>query len=737
VEEVLRFLVEEGHITRKDGRWHRVGATSLESCLPTGLRDVIGRRLARLSPACSALLALAAVIGREFRLDTLTQVAGLAEDSVIAGLEEATRVGVLEEQARLGLVRYRFAHALFRQTLYEELSAPRRLRVHQEVARVLEQQYAGRTEAHAAELAEHYAHASDPRDLTKAVSYGELAAQRAMAVSAYGEAERLLQQAIEVQDAADPSDTARRCDLLLALGEAVLPSEEPRRVATHVASEAFVHAEALGDSRRAARAAVLALEALLRVGGTSDPTIWRSPELREWASRADRHAAAGTSDRVCADIYLGMAYLISEGPLAGHPLLRRAVEEARELADPEALFLAAAYALRHLNALRDRAILGQLADEVLRRSREGVRSVYLGFCLCHVGYVLLERGDRGRAEQSWRELRELAERTHDATLAVLAMTPEIMLAVVDGRLAEAIAIFAVQEARATELGVGTLTIGQSDRFWAQALTWVGRGDEALARLEDPGRPVQATRALCLAQLGRHQEASAIRERFGDIGSDQDESGIGVLVPSLGAAILGGDRKTARALARRLAPLAPYPAARADAVSYARLLGGAAALLGERAQAQAYYQQALEACAMIGFRPEIALIHLQLAGLLLGEGQTMQAEAFGHLDFAIDELRAMGMQPALEHALRLREDYLQAARQAAAPRTRPVYPGGLSPREVEVVRLVAEGKSNQQIANTLVISLNTVVRHTSSIFRKTGAANRVEAASFAARHGLLD
>jgi predicted ATPase len=128
VEEVLRFLVEEGHITRKDGRWHRVGATSLESCLPTGLRDVIGRRLARLSPACSALLALAAVIGREFRLDTLTQVAGLAEDSVIAGLEEATRVGVLEEQARLGLVRYRFAHALFRQTLYEELSAPRRLR---------------------------------------------------------------------------------------------------------------------------------------------------------------------------------------------------------------------------------------------------------------------------------------------------------------------------------------------------------------------------------------------------------------------------------------------------------------------------------------------------------------------------------------------------------------------------------------------------------------------------------
>jgi DNA-binding NarL/FixJ family response regulator len=167
-----------------------------------------------------------------------------------------------------------------------------------------------------------------------------------------------------------------------------------------------------------------------------------------------------------------------------------------------------------------------------------------------------------------------------------------------------------------------------------------------------------------------------------------------------------------------------------------LLGAAAALLGERREARAYYLQALDVGATIGFRPEIALTHLELAGLLLGEGLAMQAEAFGHLDFAIDELRAMGMQPALKRALRLREDHLQAAQQAAAPRTRPVYPGGLSPREVEVFRLVAAGKSNQQIADTLVISPNTVVRHTSSIFRKTGAANRVEAASFAARHGLL-
>jgi DNA-binding CsgD family transcriptional regulator len=62
--------------------------------------------------------------------------------------------------------------------------------------------------------------------------------------------------------------------------------------------------------------------------------------------------------------------------------------------------------------------------------------------------------------------------------------------------------------------------------------------------------------------------------------------------------------------------------------------------------------------------------------------------------------------------------------------------GLSTREVEVLRLVATGKTNQEIADALVISLNTVRRHVSNIFDKTGAANRAEATAYAARQGLI-
>ena len=107
------------------------------------------------------------------------------------------------------MIRYRFTHAFFRQTLYEEMIAPQRLKLHQQVARALETQYAKRLEEHAAELAEHFSQSTDPADLKKAVKYGEMAAKRATDVYAYGEAVRLLDQALKVQKVLDPDDKAK------------------------------------------------------------------------------------------------------------------------------------------------------------------------------------------------------------------------------------------------------------------------------------------------------------------------------------------------------------------------------------------------------------------------------------------------------------------------------------------------------------------------------------------------
>jgi DNA-binding NarL/FixJ family response regulator len=77
--------------------------------------------------------------------------------------------------------------------------------------------------------------------------------------------------------------------------------------------------------------------------------------------------------------------------------------------------------------------------------------------------------------------------------------------------------------------------------------------------------------------------------------------------------------------------------------------------------------------------------------------------------------------------------LRAAALAAPPA--PVWPAGLTDREVEVLRLIAAGRSNRAIAQALFISPNTVLHHVSSIFAKLGVANRAAAAAYATRRGL--
>jgi predicted ATPase len=223
VQELGHYLISERAVTG-----HLPSLTSL----PEGLRDVIGKRLSRLSPIANQVLAAAAVIGREFRVDVLHAVLQDSEAVLEQALAEAVAAAIIEERVSLGpTATYRFTHALFRQALHEELIAPRRIRLHQQVARALEEALGGRVGEHAAELAEHYAYSSNPAELARAVGYGELAAQRALAVYAYGEAERQLARALQVQEILDPDDAARRCDLLLQLGAAILPTDQSERAA--------------------------------------------------------------------------------------------------------------------------------------------------------------------------------------------------------------------------------------------------------------------------------------------------------------------------------------------------------------------------------------------------------------------------------------------------------------------------------------------------------------------------
>jgi DNA-binding NarL/FixJ family response regulator len=82
-----------------------------------------------------------------------------------------------------------------------------------------------------------------------------------------------------------------------------------------------------------------------------------------------------------------------------------------------------------------------------------------------------------------------------------------------------------------------------------------------------------------------------------------------------------------------------------------------------------------------------------------------------------------------------EDFLADVRRREDEPPPGPLPARLTPREIEVLRLVVEGRTNREIARVLVISERTVINHLSNIFTKTGAENRAAAAAFALRHRL--
>jgi tetratricopeptide (TPR) repeat protein len=661
VQEVIRYLAEEGLIAQKEGRWRSTRETPVEMSIPEGLRDVIGKRLSLMSPECNRLLSVAAVIGRDFALDTLRGVADIKEDTFVNALKEAVRLSILEERSQVGSIRYRFTHAFFRQTLYEEMIAPQRLQLHQQVARSLEKQYEKRLEEHAAELTEHFSHSTDSADLAKAVSYGEMAAERAYAVYGFGEAVRLLEQAVKVQEVLDPEDEGKRCDLLLALGDKLRDAGQPRRALDVALPEAFSLAEAISDNTRAARACFLATLALEVVGGFIG-RVWSSPEAVKWTERADCYAAPGTAERAYADLYLGLVRLNTSKPSQGVTLMSRGLELARDLGDPDVFWWVASKWLYNAAAPQRAGERLRLAEELIASSRAGLSPRSLVSVLYWAGLVFLDWGQRQRAEETCHEFQEEVERSgHVLLLHISSAMFDGIWATMAGRLEEAEQAARRILARGDELGLTELAALLA--YYAGYRPWLllGKAEEAL-QFVTTSFPSPSAQALCLAYLGRDAEAAEILERSvvdrPGIGSAEDETPAADDIMYLEAAVLVEHREATGLLLGRFAgsfsPLVSIGALTCTA----RHLGAAVALLGRPEEARDYYQEALKVATEVKFRPEIALTRLQLAELLLEHYPEEKAEALEHLDFAINEFREMKMQPSLERALR-HKDILKA------------------------------------------------------------------------------
>jgi class 3 adenylate cyclase len=217
VAEILRHLVETGAIRREAGTF--IGAPeSIASELPEGVREVIGRRLDRLSEACNEMLTIAAAMPGGFTIDVVGRVIDRRDDEMLDLLDEALAAQVIRERPDHEAT-YEFAHALIRQTLYGELATPRRVRVHRRILAALEAEFGVRLDAHLAELAYHAYEAAPGGDVAKAVDYATRAGDTAMVRVAYEEAVRSYEMALQALEH-DPALDRAPAELWLRLGRA-------------------------------------------------------------------------------------------------------------------------------------------------------------------------------------------------------------------------------------------------------------------------------------------------------------------------------------------------------------------------------------------------------------------------------------------------------------------------------------------------------------------------------------
>ena len=209
--EILRGLSESGALVFDEatGRWSIDRSAGI--ALPESVREVIERRVERLGE--EALEVAAARGGDRPRIRPRAAVgdrSSVEESRLLDHLEAAVAASLLAESTeRVG--RFRFAHALINQTLYEGLGATRRARMHQRVAQALEELYGEDPGEHLAELALHWRLAAVSVDKAKAADYALRAGERALESLAPAEALKLFADAAELdRRRRQPPSAARR-----------------------------------------------------------------------------------------------------------------------------------------------------------------------------------------------------------------------------------------------------------------------------------------------------------------------------------------------------------------------------------------------------------------------------------------------------------------------------------------------------------------------------------------------
>jgi tetratricopeptide (TPR) repeat protein len=646
VGEVVRLLAAGGDLAGADSK------TLSTLGIPQGVREVIGRRLRSLSEESSRVLSLASVLGREFRVDALGRVAELPGDDVFEALDDAVAASLVTPVPG-GLGRFRFAHALIRDTLYDDLTTPRRVLLHRRTAEALEDIYAGNPEPHLAELTHHYFEAAPGGDVDKALAYARRTAARSLELLAFEEAARFYELALQTLEL-KAVDATTHCELLLGLGEA-----RAREGNEAAAQSAFLRA---AEIARSARSAEQLARAALGYGGRF---VWMVSGLDEGVVPLLDDALNELGDQETALRAKVLARLA--GALRDQPEPRRrtelsaqAVATARRLEDRSAL----AYALDGSYC----AVWGPenpderlgIAEELLTvssvigdRERSIQGHYYRALALLELCRIDEVHSEVRMIDRLVTELRQPAQRWYLEVLRGI-------LALLEGDFVEAREAIprGFQFARTLRSRLSPVS------FQLQTLMLDrerGELDEGITAMEQAVEemPTLTVFSCILANLcaegGRDTEARRILERQSktefDVLPDNDKLYGWALLAEVCSAL--GDPVHGPKLYELLLPYAErnvvcHPGCATGSVS--RYLGLLATLLGRFEDGSSHFEDALVLNARMGARPWLAHTQEDYARLLLERGEPGDREkAQTLLDAAVTTYRELDMTGPLRRA----------------------------------------------------------------------------------------
>lgn len=721
VSEVARMLQQEKNNLASD-QW------VVE--IPEGIQEAVGRRLNQLSEQCNELLPLAAVIGRKFTLQVLNKLLPEAEQpGSLETLEEAVSRGIIEEKQG-AMAEFQFCHVLIRDILYDELSLAKKILLHKKVADALVELRGDGAEYSAGEIARHYYQALQGGQGGNAVEYALQAADHAEKMAAFDEAIGYYELALDVLSVDEGHYLERKPEIyynialckqsaglaskasLDAFYRCIEVAREQKQY--HVFAEAACRIVYTGRAFSHMRESLITIEEALSYLAEDD-LVMRANVL------AHRSSALTFNNRR------------REAEQVARQAIALAIESGDAQAHGNALCMALGVLRGRPEKLSERIRLGEHA--LARTTGDGSLSHQDSLEWLILSYQ--ELGDMGRV----RELISLLEIAVSHSLRFksryFVVGADAGLALFEGRWEHAEPL--IEEAG--ELGLGKLDGGAEGVFGAQMFLLnreLGRLPmirPALKQMLESGSPIWKPGLLATyVDLGLVDEAKVI---FSEMVADdfrfvaEDELYLTCLVYLTEACIELNYADKASALFQRLVPYSGQMVLHPTAVCHGPAdlyLGMLASQLNHLSEAEQLFRKATALC-------EKSAPNMWQAHIKYRHAQVLKRHNFSGGKSIFEELvrearesaRNMGMVNLLVKLEKLESDSSLQNRDQG---------NGLTRRELEVLQLIVQGKSNKHIASDLNRSLATVATHVRSILSKTHTANRTEAAAFAAEHKLF-